>query len=162
DSNSAPAVFVVAADGRSPSQVRMPLPADIEYVLPEFAWSADSSTVHVMTLNRAQNDLIVHGWNPQSAEPARALLRERDGAWLNVHDVPRLLGDRSGFIWLSERDGWMHAWLYDGSGNVRRQLTQGNWPIDPSTPHDEGRHPFAIDPAGTWGYFVAAAPDPRE
>jgi len=30
-------------------------------------------------------------------------------------------------IWMSERDGWNHLYLYDGHGKVKNQITKGNW-----------------------------------
>ena len=33
-------------------------------------------------------------------------------------------------IWMSERDGWNHLYLYDyATGNVKSQVTKGNWPV---------------------------------
>ncbi len=33
-------------------------------------------------------------------------------------------------IWMSERDGWSHLYLYDGvSGRVKQQITRGNWAV---------------------------------
>ena len=40
------------------------------------------------------------------------------------HDV----ADGKEIIWASERDGWEHLYLYDGTtGEVKRQITKGNW-----------------------------------
>ena len=33
-------------------------------------------------------------------------------------------------IWMSERDGWNHLYLYDTqTGDVKQQITSGNWPV---------------------------------
>jgi hypothetical protein len=33
-------------------------------------------------------------------------------------------------IWMSERDGWNHLYLYDGrTGRVKNQITRGNWVV---------------------------------
>lgn len=33
-------------------------------------------------------------------------------------------------LWMSERDGWCHLWLYDvPSGKVKNQVTRGAWPV---------------------------------
>jgi len=33
-------------------------------------------------------------------------------------------------IWMSERDGWNHLWLYDSaSGRVKNQITRGEWAV---------------------------------
>src|SRR5206468_4845395 len=33
------------------------------------------------------------------------------------------------FIWQSNRDGWNHLYLYDGEGQLIRQLTKGEWEV---------------------------------
>ena len=33
-------------------------------------------------------------------------------------------------VWMSERDGWNHLYLYDYStGKVKDQITKGDWPV---------------------------------
>lgn len=40
------------------------------------------------------------------------------------------LGDGKQMIWMSERDGWNHLYLYDSvNGKVINQITKGNWPV---------------------------------
>src|SRR5690606_31907728 len=40
------------------------------------------------------------------------------------------LFDSGELLWMSERDGWCHLWLYDiQSGTVKNQVTRGNWPV---------------------------------
>jgi dipeptidyl aminopeptidase/acylaminoacyl peptidase len=42
------------------------------------------------------------------------------------HDVT----DGKEVVWMSERDGWNHLYLYDGlTGAVKNQITKGNWPV---------------------------------
>jgi dipeptidyl aminopeptidase/acylaminoacyl peptidase len=48
--------------------------------------------------------------------------------------------DGKEIIWMSERDGWNHLYLYDGiTGTVKNQITKGNWVVrgvqhvDPAT-----------------------------
>ena len=42
------------------------------------------------------------------------------------HDV----NDGEEIIWMSERDGWAHLYLYDGrTGQVKNQITDGDWAV---------------------------------
>ncbi|MGH9202622.1 MAG: DPP IV N-terminal domain-containing protein, partial [Vicinamibacterales bacterium] len=42
------------------------------------------------------------------------------------HDVT----DGSEVVWMSERDGWNHLYLYDGiTGRVKNQITKGDWAV---------------------------------
>jgi dipeptidyl aminopeptidase/acylaminoacyl peptidase len=73
------------------------------------------------------------------------------GGW-RAQVVPLAKG--RGFLWLSERDGWRHAYHYDDAGHLIRQVTRGTFPIlhldsasddgtllvtaaDPAAPYDE-------------------------
>jgi len=40
-----------------------------------------------------------------------------------------LLEDGEQFVWVSERDGWKHLYLYDMNGNLIRRLTEGSYPV---------------------------------
>ena len=81
----------------------------------------------------------------------------------NGYAAPIFLGDSGQFLWLSERDGFMHLYLYTAEGKLVRQLTRGDWMIDTSawnllTP---GR-PVHVDPANGWAYFIATKSSPLE
>jgi dipeptidyl aminopeptidase/acylaminoacyl peptidase len=40
------------------------------------------------------------------------------------------LKDGKEIVWMSERDGWNHLYLYDGTtGTVKNQITKGNWVV---------------------------------
>ncbi|MBL0938428.1 MAG: prolyl oligopeptidase family serine peptidase [Gemmatimonadaceae bacterium] len=49
-----------------------------------------------------------------------------DGGRIHRHDV----NDGNEIIWLSERDGWAHLYLYDGrTGAVKNQITRGEFVV---------------------------------
>jgi dipeptidyl aminopeptidase/acylaminoacyl peptidase len=40
------------------------------------------------------------------------------------------LGDGAEIVWMSERDGWNHLYLYDGrTGALKNQITKGDWVV---------------------------------
>jgi dipeptidyl aminopeptidase/acylaminoacyl peptidase len=40
------------------------------------------------------------------------------------------LDDSGELLWMSERDGWAHLWLYDvAAGTVKNQVTRGDWVV---------------------------------
>ena len=57
------------------------------------------------------------------------VLRETSDVWINLHDMFRPL-ESGGFVWASERTGFMHLYLYDAAGGLVRQLTDGEWVVD--------------------------------
>jgi dipeptidyl aminopeptidase/acylaminoacyl peptidase len=58
------------------------------------------------------------------------------------------LDDSGELIWMSERDGWAHLYLYDvASGAVKNQITRGNWVV---------REVLKVDTAKRQVWFLAS------
>jgi dipeptidyl-peptidase-4 len=152
------------AQGATAPPLEIPLPAQAEYVLPFFTWTPDANQALFITVNRDHTELTLNAWTPQSGE-TQALITETDPYWINEerYAAPVFVGDGSQFLWLSERDGFMHLYLYTREGELVRQLTQGEWMIDSTawnllTP---GR-PVHLDPAEGWAYFSTTRNSPLE
>ena len=65
---------------------------------------------------------------------ARATGGLTDGGRTYRYDV----ADGKEIIWMSERDGWAHLYLYDGAtGKVKNQITKGSWMVRGVTSVDE-------------------------
>jgi dipeptidyl-peptidase-4 len=142
----------------------IPLPEDAEYILPFFTWTPDSREALYITENRDHTVLELKAWNP-STGAGKTIIRETDPDWINefLYVAPVFLGDGQRFLWLSERDGFMHLYLYSRQGDLIRQLTQGDWLID-TLPWDvltPGR-PVHVDPTGTWAHFSTTKNSPIE
>jgi dipeptidyl aminopeptidase/acylaminoacyl peptidase len=60
-------------------------------------------------------------------------------------DFTLLRGDER-FLWLSERDGWTHIYLYQTDGTLVRQLTHGEYVV---------LSVIAVDEANGWAYYTA-------
>jgi dipeptidyl aminopeptidase/acylaminoacyl peptidase len=63
---------------------------------------------------------------------------QRDSGRKFRHDV----AGGAEIIWLSERDGWSHLYMYDGrSGKVKHQITKGEWVVrNVERVDEENRH----------------------
>ena len=71
-------------------------------------------------------------------------------------DIPgelKFVGETSQFLWPSDRSGNTHLYLYDLSGKLVRQVTQGDWDTDTVT---------GIDATHRVAYFTARRPTPME
>ena len=163
--NPQASVHTVSLAGGVPDKTgQVTLPAGAEYVLPFFTWTPDSKEAMFITVNRDHTELNLVAWNPASAT-ARAVIQETDPKWINEdrYMAPLFLGDGSQFLWVSERSGYMHLYLYQRDGTLVRQLTQGDWMIDSSARNllTPGR-PVHVDPAGEWAYFITTQASPLE
>ena len=89
-------------------------------------WTPDSENVYVVRTNRVQNKLELLSAAAESGKVSR-LLEETDNFWVNVQGDPVFLSGGKQFLWLSERDGFRHLYLYSTGAKQPRQLTQGSW-----------------------------------
>jgi len=87
-------------------------------------------------------------------------MTERDPYWINSLVPPHFLANGQQFLWLSERDGWYHLYLFDRKGELLKQLTRGDWEIE--RPTFVGTASMGIDEKGGWFYFPATEKEPRE
>ena len=141
-----------------------PLSETAEYILPLFAWTPDSTEVFYITQSRDHRTLELKAWNP-STGVGRVVIQETNPHWINesLYVAPVFLSKGERFLWLSERNGFMHLYLYSTEGKTIRQLTQGDWLID-TTPWDiliAGR-PVCVDPSDEWAYFSTTESSPIE
>ena len=66
---------------------------------------------------------------------SRILFSETSDSWVNLHDSLKPLADGKRFLWVSERSGHRHIWLWDG--RALNQLTKGDWSVDQVKAVDE-------------------------
>ena len=63
---------------------------------------------------------------------ARVLVEEREATFVSNYSTlwRQDVNDGAELLWMSERDGWKHLWLYDGvTGRVKNQVTKGTWVV---------------------------------
>jgi dipeptidyl-peptidase 4 len=62
----------------------------------------------------------------------RTVVEERSKTFIDYETKTwrEWLDDSGKLLWMSERDGWAHLWLYDtATGTVENQVTRGNWVV---------------------------------
>jgi dipeptidyl-peptidase 4 len=160
DPNPKPGMHVVMVNEGETKSWTYPLTdSSVEYFSPSFTWTPDSKSVAFSTLDRHQASLAVHLWDPESGAD-RKIVEEKDPYWINAIEAPYFLKDGRHFLWLSERDGWQHVYLYQLSGALERELGAGNWMVDHPMFSDVPM--FQVDETDGFVYFTSTDPDPRE
>ena len=158
DPNPKATFHVVSVDGGSKPWVSKGSSEQVEYFAPRFSWTPDSKSICFLTLNRDQTEEVAHLWNVDSGA-SRTLLSEHDKYWINSLSPPHFLaGGR--FLWVSERDGWMHLYLYNLDGKLQKKLTSGDWMLDRPLFSDVPMFQVAGD--SRWVYFLSTETDPRQ
>ena len=90
------------------------------------AWSPDDKFILVAELNREQNHLWLNIYNADDGSLVKTLFEEENAEWVEPCFTPLFISN-SQFVWVSERDGFKHLYLYDTNKSTCKQLTRGNW-----------------------------------
>ena len=101
------------------------------YDLTRLDWRSDSSAFTFEYNQRGHQVYRVISVDAATAA-ARAVISEESKTFFCYsgkkfrHD----LDEGKEIVWMSERDGWNHLYLYDGvTGAVKNQITKGHWPV---------------------------------
>lgn len=94
-------------------------------------WSPDEKYIFIATLNREQNNLRLNKYNAMSGEKISTLFEESNEKYVQpLHPLYFLPGSNDQFVWWSQRDGYMHLYLYNTEGKLLKQLTKGEWVVN--------------------------------
>ena len=104
-------------------------PAD-QY-LTTVTWSPDELFIYVSILNRDQNYLKVNKYDAANGVLVKTLFEEKNDRYVEPqHPLYFIEKNPAQFVWWSQRDGYMHLYLYNDDGSLVRQLTKGNWIVN--------------------------------
>ncbi len=119
--------------------------SDADHLIVNVSWAPDSARVSYQVQNREQTWLDL---NLADATTGRSstLFRETSRAWVADNGAPIWLKD-GGFVWLSERTGFEHAYRYTVDGTLSGAMTTGRWDVRTSYGVDERNSSFYF--AGT-------------
>lgn len=149
--NSACRIGVVNADGGGTRWFDVPGDPRDNYI-PRMEWAANSEEIVIQHLNRSQNRNEVMFGNARTGR-VRTILTERDDAWVEVVDDMLWFDNGRRCTWVSERDGWRHAYLFSRSGEMVRLVTPGKFDIVEIA---------NIDGEGGWLYYIASPDNPTQ
>ncbi len=95
--------------------------------IPRIKWQDDDNLI-AFHMNRHQNELDLVRVNAKSGK-TDILLNEKNEYYIEIHDDLTFFDDGSGFVWLSEKDGYNHVYLYDLKGKLIKQVTNGKYDV---------------------------------
>ncbi|WP_264537889.1 S9 family peptidase [Flavobacterium sp. N1736] len=148
-----PELFVF--DTESKKQIKIDTGADSQQYIFPLEWTTDGSEFLFMRLSRLGNKLELLAANPNTGA-SRIIITEEQKTFVAGLDFIidtwqkqfTLLKNSKNFIWISERDGWKHFYLYGLDGKLIRRLTSGNFPV---------KGVVKVDEKEGWIYFNANA-----
>jgi len=107
----------------------------------DVTWAADSREFYFDYNQRGHQLYRVLAADSQNGS-VRAVVEEQSPTFIEYTRKTwrRWLPKSGELLWMSERDGWCHLWLYDvKTGKVKNQVTQGAWPLREILHVDEER-----------------------
>ena len=125
-----PVLFSVA--GETPARVEVD---DAQFPEPwrisHFRWSPDGSEFRFLYNERGHQVMRVVAIDANTGN-TRAIVNEECATFIDYSQKTFLyyLDNSDELIWMSERDGWNHLYLYDTkSGKVKNRITRGEWVV---------------------------------
>ncbi|HEV8264012.1 MAG TPA: S9 family peptidase [Gemmatimonadales bacterium] len=157
--NSAGRVGVVSATGEGGPTRWMHVPGDprnnyiarLEWA-PAAERGAGSRELVIQHMNRLQNTMHVMLADAQTSA-VRTVFTDQDSAWVEQFDELTFVNRGRDILWLSERSGWSHLYLFPRAGGAPRALTSGAFDV---------LGVQRVDTAGGWVYYTASPDNPTQ
>lgn len=149
EANSKVSVHVYNVENRS--QKRIDIPESEAYYIPRISYVGRNQDLAVMTLNRHQNHFRMIYVNSKTLIP-KTIFEERNERYIMAENLQGIRFTPQGFVYLSERSGYSHLYLFSDKGQVLRTLTSGKYDV---------MQFYGLDATGK-AYYQAADSKPTE
>tara|TARA_Y100000589_G_C27193203_1_gene645643 strand:+ start:2202 stop:4328 length:2127 start_codon:yes stop_codon:yes gene_type:complete len=117
-------------------------------------WGPDSKYIYIAELNRDQNHLKWNKFSSENGEFINNLYEEKNDKWVEPEFPLYFLNkQKSEFVTLSERDGFMNIYHYNVKGELIKQITNNKWVVTSILGIDEETNTI---------YYTGTGKDPRE
>ena len=126
ENNSIVGVYAYNVDTKDIKKMEVPLEND-SYI-PFIRFTENPDQLAVMSLNRNQNQFNMYYANPKTTV-ARLIFRDDNKYYINPDWIDAIRFTKDNFVYVSEKDGYAHAYLYTVNGIQERQLTSGKWDV---------------------------------
>lgn len=125
-----------------------------EHYLTNVAWSPQGDAIYIAELNRAQKHMHLNRYDAATGTFDITLFEETHAKYVEPENpVLFVKGNPNQFVWQSKRSGYNHLYLYDLSGKMLKQLTDGEWDVSSV---------IGFDAKGQNLYFSSANPTPMD
>lgn len=123
-------VSVQVYDVKDKKTTTMDIGEEKDIYIPRIRWTQDPKKLGIIRLNRLQNKMDVLLANARTGQTS-PLYREENKYYIDESNLDNLvfLEDGQQFVITSEKDGYMHLYLYDMSGHEKKAITSGKYDI---------------------------------
>ena len=128
------------------------LPLAADGYIPRIKTTFDTNRIIVYTMNRHQDELNLYAANPLTGT-CKLLIKESVPKYVKEEAMEGISIMKDYILVHSDRDGYMHLYLYDKNGKLIRQIDKGNYDVTEI---------YGYDAKTGNTYFQAAARKPMQ
>lgn len=129
-------VAVYSYDIKSRQTRKMQLPLDADGYIPRIKMTSDPTKVAIFTLNRHQDNLSIYMANPLSTV-CQLVIQDKVDKYFKEDAMANIKITDRHILMPSDRDGYMHLYLYTLGGQLKRRVTRGNYEVTDVYGYDE-------------------------
>lgn len=141
-------IGIVSASGGNTVWMNTPGDPSAQYLV-RLEWEQNSKKILYQRLNRQQNTNTLLEGNILTGE-VKTVLIEQDSCWVDVNEFFRWMENGKAFLWISERDGWKHAYIASLTDGNLKLITSGDYDVIDVQ---------EVDETNGWLYFTASPHD---
>jgi dipeptidyl-peptidase-4 len=129
-------VSVWSYDIKSHQTRKLNVPIDADGYIPRLKASSDAGKMMVYTMNRHQDVMNIYSVNPRSTV-AQLVINEKINKYVKEESMENVVIGQNAILLPSDRDGYLHLYLYNMNGQLMRTIGNGNYDITAVYGYDE-------------------------
>lgn len=123
-------VYVMVYNPKTNKSLKLDTKAIDGFYLTNISWSPDEKHIFIQVVNREQNHVWMNQYDVTNGSFVKTLFEDTNDKWVEPEEGIYFLNNSTDqFVFMSERDGFYHAYLYNIEGKLLKQLTKGPWII---------------------------------
>ena len=115
---------------------RLQVPLEGDGYIPRIKSTNDANRIIVFTMNRHQDVLNLYAVNPHTTL-SQLLIKEQGDKYVKEEAMEDITIGQNSILLPSDRDGYMHLYLYNMNGSLIRKIGDGNYDITSIYGYDE-------------------------
>lgn len=115
---------------------RLQVPLEADGYIPRIKSTNDANRIIVFTMNRHQDVLNLYAVNPRTTL-SQLLIKEQGDKYVKEEAMEGITIGQNSILLPSDRDGYMHLYLYNMNGSLIRKIGDGNYDITSIYGYDE-------------------------
>ena len=115
---------------------RLQVPLEADGYIPRIKSTNDANRIIVFTMNRHQDVLNLYAVNPRTTL-SQLLIKEQGDKYVKEEAMEGIAIGQNSILLPSDRDGYMHLYLYNMNGSLIRKIGDGNYDITSIYGYDE-------------------------